>query len=518
HHERRAPSNQAAQTWSQPTAMSGYNWQGQIAHPYPDTVPAIQSSQSDIPLFHHSVSFPPDPTQHYQMTSSLQSYDMSRAQGGHFPAPSPQGAVLQNHQPTFYRAAEQHIMDLTDVNDHGARTRLMSTPKPSKPHNSRNSGRSESEPKPTPEEQALRPHVVLDYFQREVKPDVDALEARQREQGEYPTDEARARLVSEALELVRPAVKNVTRALEALPPQNSQPWGGTQRRLQSDAEQILSMIQIIRRSALEEAEVRQHEPRPSPDQVAKSRKGLSSLVQDYVDKAEYVGKVTGHGARKEKTEASHRAAATNGRPQAVAYPSAGLLSIAWTRGQTTTPPPDQRSSAMEHYHHQQQQQQHHMQHGLTASPAACGAMSGFGLHDPHPPIPAASARPIHRRRGHGHHYGAIRRSGWPWGADVSSQPPSPCLSCGPCPCPAGPRVRHGCHHQRKHVCLPAGARSVLRVAAPAASSIRRGRPLAISRPPFQMAMPAGNGMAAGCSAPGVPHPPPPPPPPHYQDD
>jgi hypothetical protein len=64
------------------------------------------------------------------------------------------------------------------------------------------------------------------------------------------------------------------------------------------------MIQIIRRSALEEAEVRQHEPRPSHDPDAKPRKGLSSLVQDYVDKAEYVGKVTGHGARKEKTEVS----------------------------------------------------------------------------------------------------------------------------------------------------------------------------------------------------------------------
>lgn len=194
HHERRAPSNQAAQTWSQPTAMSGYNWQGQIAHPYPNTVPAIQSPQSDIPRFHDSVSFPPDPTQLYQMTSSLQSYDMSRAEGGQSPAPSPQGAVLQNHQPTFYRAAEQHIMDLTDVNDHGARTRLMSTLKLLKPHNSRNSGRWGSEPKSTPEEQALRPHVVLDYFQPEVKPDVDALEARQREQGQYPTDEARARL------------------------------------------------------------------------------------------------------------------------------------------------------------------------------------------------------------------------------------------------------------------------------------------------------------------------------------
>jgi hypothetical protein len=114
-------------------------------------------------------------------------------------------------------------MDLIDANYDAARTRPMSTPKPSKLRSSHNSRRSKPEPEPTPEEQALRPYVVLDFFRREVKPDFDALEARQREQGDYPTDEARARLVSEALELVRPAVKNVTRALEALPPQNSQP-------------------------------------------------------------------------------------------------------------------------------------------------------------------------------------------------------------------------------------------------------------------------------------------------------
>ncbi|KAH7377191.1 hypothetical protein B0T11DRAFT_29120 [Plectosphaerella cucumerina] len=496
HHERRAAPTQVAQTSTRPTAMSGDDWQGQIAHSYPDTVPATQLPKLDIHRFHDSVSSPLDPTQHYQMMSSLRSYDMSRAHGGQSQAPSSQGAVLQNHQPTFYRAAEQRTMVLTDVNYHGAYTRLISTPKPSKPRNSRNNRRPEPEPKPIPEEQALRPHVVLDYFRREVKPDVDALEARQREQGNYLTDEARARLVLEGLELVRPAVKNVTRALEALPPQNSQPWGGTQKRLQSDAEQILSMIQIIRRSALEEAEVRQHEPRPSPDRDAKPRKGLSGLVRDYVDKAEYVGKVTGHGARKENTVASHHAAATNGRPQAVAYPAAGLVPIAWTRGQTTTPPPGQRSSAMEHYHHHHHHHhhhhQHHMQHGLTASPAACTAMSDFGLHDPHPPIPTASARIIADTA----MVTTMAPSGGPVGPEgwighhspvsVAGLDPvqptlgyaMPATNANKCPSPPGHEASSGQQHQLHH---------------PYAGVVPSPFP---GQP--QKAMPPGNDMTGGC--------------------
>ncbi|KAH6697070.1 hypothetical protein F5X68DRAFT_272138 [Plectosphaerella plurivora] len=393
HHERRTPPAQAAQPWTQPTAMSSYDWQGQMAHQYSDPVSTNQPPQSDIPRFHDSVSFPPDPRQqHFQMMDSLQSYDMSRAQGGPSQAPSPQDAVPQHHQPTFYRAPEQHTMNLTDANYHGAPTRPAQHSKPSKPHSSRNGRRPEPEPKPTPEEQALRPHVVLEYFRSNVKPDIDALEARQRELGDYPTDESRARLVSEALELVRPAVKNVTSALEALRPQYSQPWGGTQKRLQSDAEQILSMIQIIRRSALEESGVRQHEPRPASDTDAKPRKGLTALAQDYVDKAERVGRVTGHGARKEKTEAAQRAAATtNGRAQTMAYPSNGMAPVDWTQGQTTTPPPDHRSGPMGHYHHPQHMQQ---QHNMTASPATYAAMSGFSLHEPRPLLPTVSATPI----------------------------------------------------------------------------------------------------------------------------
>lgn len=49
-----AASNQAAQTWTQPTAMSDYNWQGQMACPYPGKPFTYTSNERASRLLHRT--------------------------------------------------------------------------------------------------------------------------------------------------------------------------------------------------------------------------------------------------------------------------------------------------------------------------------------------------------------------------------------------------------------------------------------------------------------------------------